>query len=195
MSMREPEEFERALRQALYRFDCPDAQTLGEYQLELLEPAERVRIAAHASECDECSDDLRTLRAFLAMPTVVADTPIARARRFIATLLTPAPGLAYARLRGAADESTRIFEAHDITVSVGRARTSGSLLGLVVAAQSLPDALEGREVRLLPREGNPLRSVLDDLGNFEFADVAPGQYALEIDLPDGVLVIEELRVD
>jgi hypothetical protein len=191
----EPEEFERGLRRSLYRFDCPDAQTLGHYQLELLAPAERVRIAAHARDCDACSDELQILRAFLAMPTVIADSPMAQVRRFIATLFTPAAGLAYAGLRGAADDSTRIFEAHDVTVSVGRAKTSGSLLGLIVPSRMLPEALEGRQVRLMPREGSPLQARVDDLGNFQFADVGPGLYALEVDLPDGILVIEELRVD
>lgn len=191
----EPDDFERGLRRSLFRFDCPDAQTLGDYQLELLEPAERVRIAAHARDCDACSEELQTLRGFLAMPTVVADSPMAQVRRFIATLFTPAAGLAYAGLRGAADDSTRIFEAHDVTVSVGRAKTSGSLLGLVVPSQMLPDALEGRQVKLLPRDGSALQTHLDDLGNFQFADVGPGLYALEVDLPDGILVIEELRVD
>lgn len=193
----EPEDFERGLRRSLYRFDCPDAQTLGDYQLELLEPAERVRIAAHARDCDACSDELQTLRAYLATRIVIADSPMAQVRRFIATLFTPAAGLAYMGLRGAADDTTRIFEAHDVTVSVGRAKTSGSLLGLVVPSGMFnpADALEGREVRLLPRDGEPLLTRLDDLGNFQFADVGPGLYALEVDLPDGILVIEELRVD
>lgn len=191
----EPEDFERELRRSLYRFDCPDAQTLGDYQLQLLAPEDQTRIAAHAVDCDECSDELQTLRAFLAMPTHVADSPLARVRRFVATLFTPAPGLAYGGLRGAQDDSTRVFEANDVTVSVGRAQTSGSLLGLVVATGHLPDVLQGREVRLLPRDGSPLRTRLDDLGNFEFADVAAGRYALEVELPDGILVIEELRID
>ena len=191
----EPEDFERELRRSLYRFDCPNAQTLGDYQLELLEPAARTRIAAHAVECDDCRDELQTLRAFLALPTHVADPPVARVRRFLAAVLTPAPRLAYGALRGADGDSTRVFEAHDVTVSVGRAQTSGSLLGLVVAGSQPPDTLEGREVRLLPREGEPLRARLDDLGNFEFGDVAAGQYVLEVDLADGVFVIQELRVD
>jgi hypothetical protein len=191
----EPEDFERDLRRTLYRFDCPDAQTLGDYQLELLDPEERTRIAAHAVDCDECRDELQTLRAFLAMPTLVADSPLARMRRFVATLFTPAPGLAYGGLRGAQNDSTRVFEANDVTISVGRAQASGSLLGLVVAAGQVPDSLHGREVRLLPREGPVLRTRLDDLGNFEFTQVAAGRYALEVELPDGVVVIEELRVD
>jgi hypothetical protein len=191
----EPEDFERELRRSLYRFDCPDAQTLGDYQLELLEPDERTRVAVHAVDCDECRDELQTLRAFLAMPTVVADSPVARVRRFVAALFTPTPGLAYGALRGASDSTTRVFEAHDVTVSVGRAQTTGSLLGLVVAAGQAPDTFEGHSVRLIPRDGAPLHTELDDLGNFEFSDVAAGNYALEVDLPDGVLVIEELRVD
>ena len=191
----QPADFEHELRRILYRFDCPDAQTLGDYQLELLEPVERTRIAAHAGECDECLDELQTLRAFLAMPAVVSDPPLARVRRFVATLFTPTPGLAYSGLRGASDSSTRVFEANDVSVSVGRAQTSGALLGLVVAAGLPPEALEGHEARLLPREGASLRTQLDDLGNFEFGNVAAGRYVLELDLPDGVLVIEELHVD
>jgi hypothetical protein len=191
----EPEDFERELRSILYRFDCPDAQTLGDYQLEVLEPVERTRIAAHAAGCDDCREELQTLRSYLALPTMVSDPPLARVRRFIATLFTSAPGLAYGGLRGASDSTTRVFEANDVTVSVGRAQTSGSLLGLVVAAGQSPEALEGHQVRLLPREGPPLRARLDDLGNFEFGDVAAGQYVLEVDLLDGVLVIEELHVD
>src|SRR5689334_17636594 len=126
----EPEDFEQALRRSLYRFDCPDPQVLGEYHLELLEPAERTRIAAHAVDCDACREELQTLRAFMAAPAAVTDAPLKGVRRFLATLFTPAPGLAYGGVRGAADESTRIYEADDVTVSVGRARTSGSLLGL-----------------------------------------------------------------
>jgi hypothetical protein len=191
----ESEDFERELLQSLYRFDCPDAQTLGDYQLELLDAAERTRIAAHAVECDECSDELKTLRAFLALPTLIGDPAVTRLRRFVATLFTPMPDRAYAGLRGASDSSTRVFEANDVTVSVGRAQASGSLLGLVVAAGQPPEALEGHEVRLVPREGELLRTQLDDLGNFEFGNVAAGQYLLEVDLPDGVLIIEELHVD
>ena len=63
------------LRRALYRFDCPDAHTLGEYQLDLLEPEHRRSIAAHATDCDACSTELHTLRSYLAMPTAIAASP------------------------------------------------------------------------------------------------------------------------
>ena len=54
---------ELRLRQSLYRFDCPDAHTLGEYELDLLEPVERTRVAAHALDCGECTSELTVLRA------------------------------------------------------------------------------------------------------------------------------------
>jgi len=97
---------EQRLRLTLYRFDCPDAQTLGEYELNMLDPVERTRIAAHAVDCDECTVELGELRAFLARPTSVAEPAFQRARRIVAKLFSPRPGLAYAPLRGTEEAST-----------------------------------------------------------------------------------------
>jgi hypothetical protein len=191
-----PEEFERELRRVLYRFDCPEAQVLGDYQLDLLEPDERTRVAQHAVGCDECQEELHMLRAFLAQPDTVPVPALERVRRIVARLFTPPDQvLAYGGLRGATNNSTRVFEADDVTVTLGRGQGSGSLIGLVVALGQPPEALEDHEVRLLPREGGALTTRLDDLGNFEFTNVNVGAYVLEIDLIDGVLVIEELQVD
>ena len=189
------EQLERELRRALYRFDCPDAHTLGEYQLDLLDPGERIRIAAHVTDCDECRIELQTLRSFLATPIMAPETVVERTRRVVARLFTPRAGLAYGALRGPADASARVYEAGDVTVTVGPGQSTGSLVGLVVPGAQSPGALEGRDVRLLPRQGASLTVTLDDLGNFEFGDVPAGDYILEIDLPDGSIVIEELRLD
>ncbi|HEX8966773.1 MAG TPA: hypothetical protein VF937_02765 [Chloroflexota bacterium] len=193
-SQLDPEKLERELRYSLYRFDCPDAHTLGEYQLDMLDESRRVRVAAHAASCDECRAELHTLRAFLAAPLEMPASLPERARRLVATLLRPRPGLAFGGLRGAADTSTRVFEAGDVTLTIGPGPASGSLYGLVVAAGSAPEVLEGREARLISGDRAPVTSRVDDLGNFEFADVRPGAYVLEVDVPDGVVVIEELRV-
>ncbi len=190
-----PEELERALRRSLHRFDCPDAQSLGEYQLDLLAQERRMLIAAHAADCDECRDELQTLRAFLAAPIRLPLTLLDSARRIIARLLPASSELAFGGLRGAPDSSTRVYEAGDVTVTVGPGQTRGSLFGLVVATGRDPEALDGRAVRLLPRDGAPLATSLDDLGNFAFAEIASGPYALEIGLHDGIVVVEELRVD
>jgi hypothetical protein len=189
------DDLELRLRQSLYRVDCPDAQTLGEYELDLLAAAERTRIAGHALDCEECTSELTVLRAFLATPTSVPAEPVlGRARRIVATLFTPRPGLAYGGLRGGSGEpSTRVYEAGEVTITLSADARSGSMLGLVVAGDT---PIEARAVRLLPGLGSPgVGTQLDDLGNFEFTDVAAGDYALEIDLPEGVVVIEDLRVD
>jgi hypothetical protein len=190
-----PEELERALRRSLYRFDCPDAHSLGEYQLDLLDQQQRMLVAAHATECDECRDELHTLRTFLAAPTRIPETFLESARRAIARLLPRSSELAFGGLRGAPEASTRVFEAGDVTVTVGPGQTRGSLFGLVVAAGRDPESLDGRAVKLVPRDGAPLATRLDDLGNFEFAEIESGPYALEIGLQDVVVVVEELRVD
>jgi hypothetical protein len=189
-------QFQQVLRRSLYRFDCPDAHTLGEYELDVVDADQRMRIATHVVECDDCRSELHTLREFLAAPTPIRASVVERARRVVATLLTPQPGLAYGGLRGAAAASAaRVFEAGDVTVTVGPGSGGGTLIGLVIAGDSPSEALTGRGVRLLPRDGAPIRSTLDDLGNFEFNGLDADQYAVEIDLPDSIIVIQELRVD
>jgi anti-sigma factor RsiW len=189
---------QRELRRSLYRFDCPNPHTLGEYQLDLLDPVERTSVAAHANECDACYAELQTLRAYLAAPLPVSETMVERVRRVVASLLTPspAPGLELSGLRGAAQApTTRVFAAGDATVSVGRGQAPGMVVGLVVVDAGLPEALTGREARLIAAGGSSTTALLDDLGNFEFGDVAAGSYVLEVSLADSLIVIEELRLD
>jgi hypothetical protein len=183
------------LRGFLYRFDCPNAHTLGEYEINALDATQRTLVAAHAVECDECQAELQILRAFLAAPTTVPESLVERSRRVVASMFRPAPGLAYGGLRGSAETATRVFEAQDVTVTVGPGHGPGTLIGLVVVASAPPDAVTDREVRLLPSAGPVLTATLDELGNFEFGHLASGLYALEVDLADDlVVVVEELRV-
>jgi hypothetical protein len=69
------------------------------------------------------------------------------------------------------------------------------LFGLVVVSDPATETLEGRQVTLTPQGGAPITTRIDDVGNFEFAGLAVGAYALEIDLPESVIVVEELRVE
>ena len=186
--------FEGWLSRSLYRFDCPEAHTLGEYVLEYLAPEQRTGIAAHVIECELCADEVSTLRAFLAAPTRLPESLAERARRRLATLFTASPGLAYG-LRGSAESTARIYAVDDITITVLPGANTGTLQGLVVSETLDSQDLAGREVRVVPNAGAPIVVLLDDVGNFEASDLRPGAYALEIDLPDDVIVIEELRVD
>jgi hypothetical protein len=197
-SQSDPDEFatfEDWLGRSLYRFDCPDAHTLGEYQLELLEPEHRTRVAAHANECDDCRSELLTLRGYLSMPTDMPETLLETVRRVVATLFTPAPGLAYSGLRGTAEAAVSVFEVDDVSITIGPGQASGALLGLVVVGDAPADKLAGCEVRLVPDAGPATRGTLDDLGNFEIEGLSPGVYVLEVYLPGSLVIIEELRVD
>jgi hypothetical protein len=189
------EELENALRRSLYRFDCPDAHTLGEYQLDLLAPEQRTSVAAHAVECEACTAELQTLRAFLAIPTTVPDSIVERARRVVAALLNPAPGLAFGGLRGAADPDTRVYVADDVTVSLASTDEPHTLLGLVVDLSVAEGMLAGRPVQLIASDGAALATTLDHLGNFEFDGVPAGTYVLELDLTGRLVAVEALRVD
>jgi hypothetical protein len=186
--------FEGWLARSLYRFDCPDAHTLGEYALDYLSSEERTRIAQHAAECELCQEELRTLRAFLAAPTRLPDSLAERARRRLATLFEPGAVLAYG-LRGTAEASTRVYTVDGITITIAPGPESGALLGLVVSQTLESEQLAGRQARLVPTAGLPTVVALDDLGNFEVNGLRPGLYALELDLPDDLVVVEELHVD
>jgi hypothetical protein len=190
-----PQELENAVRRSLYRFDCPDAHMLGEYQLDLLAPEARTSVAAHAVQCEPCTAELQTLRAFLAMPTAIPQSIAERTRRVVAALFKPAPGLAYGGLRGTADTDTRLYRAEDVTVSLSSGDQPHSLLGLVIDPNAAEGVLEGRAVRFVPADGAVLATTLDDLGNFELDEVPSGTYVLELDLVGRLIAIEELRLD
>jgi hypothetical protein len=60
----ELEHFEKKLRRKLHRWDCPDADVLGEFALNMLPEAEQTRIAEHINTCPVCRKDLAELRQF-----------------------------------------------------------------------------------------------------------------------------------
>jgi hypothetical protein len=56
---------ERELTRKLYRWDCPSSQTLGEYQLGLLDREHAAVIQEHLRACVLCSTELVALIDFL----------------------------------------------------------------------------------------------------------------------------------
>jgi hypothetical protein len=198
MSMQTPSDadqaLEAALRGQLYRFDCPTAQTLGEYQLDLLASGLRVAVAGHLTTCTECQAELALVRRYLTIPLEPSPTPAGRARRWLAALVSAPPEVAFGGLRGEAGLATRIFGVEDITLTMELAE-DGLVRGLVVTAADSTE-LAGRHVRWRTEVDGELQAAatLDDLGTFELAGLAAGTYTVEIDLPDGELVVEHVDV-
>jgi hypothetical protein len=124
-------------------------------------------------------------------------------RRIIASLLPPQPRLA-AGVRGT--ESTvpgaiwpRLYAAEGLTISLQIERGSGrqdelQLIGLVTRKGSALGSLEGTPVRLLASANVISTQQIDDLGNFVFAPISPATYALELQLPDSIVVIDQLPI-
>jgi hypothetical protein len=67
--------------------------------------------------------------------------------------------------------------------------------GCVVGLLEDDGELQGRIVRLVSSTSSVTReAILDGLGNFELEDVPEGTYALEVELSDGLAVVEPLQV-
>jgi anti-sigma factor RsiW len=193
---------QRRLGEALYRFDCPSGQSLGEYALDLLAPEARTAVARHVVDCLRCTAELRTLREFLAgddPPVLERGGVLAGLRRIVATLLAPAPAMAPAAvaLRGGST-SAQTYRAGDLTLTLGPGpqprRGRASLMGLVVREDGDLEVPPASTARLLAPSGAAEATEIDDLGNFAFDDLAPATYSLELQLGDTVVVVEDVPV-
>lgn len=183
------EVLEGALSRALYRVDCPPPHVLGEYELDVLDAAERVDVARHLTECDACRAELLQARGFLFKEIQVSEPVLGQARRMLAALLTPRAGVGYAQRGGsAAQPGSLVYAVEGITVSLSVGK--GAVSGLVVAEGYSPEQLEGRLVRLIDGP----RTTIDDLSGFDFSEVPSGVYTLEVDLPESTVVIEALQL-
>jgi hypothetical protein len=183
------------LRTALYRFDCPPAQRIGEYALDLLVDPERRQLAEHVLDCSCCADELRILREFIASEPALS--PKRDWRRVIATLFTPAGHLAPRPVRGTARETSSEYHAGPVHIVLGvlQARRRGTVVldGLVLHDVA-PDAVADRDVTLLADDVVVHATRTDDLGNFAFDAVAAGSYRLEIHFADELIVVDSLNL-
>lgn len=57
-------DFDKSLKECLFRFNCPSADELGDFYLEILPDAIRKRIKQHLKFCFHCRNELRVLEEF-----------------------------------------------------------------------------------------------------------------------------------
>jgi hypothetical protein len=188
------------LRQMLARFDCPSPHGLGEYALDLVSAAERMAIAAHVLECDDCTTELRGLRAYLAVEPILSDRVGWRAsvRRIVAQLVSSQPLAAAPAFREVERAPVLVYQTDTVQISItqtpGERPGAICLDGLVVQRSPKPEPLAHSEVVLVPATGPPLSTWTDELGNFMYDELDGGTFRLELSLPDEVVVVGELRV-
>jgi hypothetical protein len=192
-------EFERRLHLALYRFDCPAPQAIGDYMLDVLVEPDRRHLAEHVLGCADCAEDLHSLREFVAAdPPLPKPSTVANWRRALATLLAPGPQVAPSLARGNTRGGSCEYRAGPIGVVLGTVAASrrGTVTvdGLLVDDTAASDAVADCEVKLI-KPGQAVHTTrTDDLGNFAFDSVAVGVYTLEIRVADQVVAIEDLSL-
>jgi hypothetical protein len=128
---------------------------------------------------------------------------IDHARRIAAILLPQQPRLAYQRNAGSQSALwPRRYAAEDVTISVQVERDpvhkdTLQLIGFVARKGTTVGTLQGNAVQLSTAEESEktiYTQTIDELGNFVFSALVPASYTLELQLPEGTVVIDQLSL-
>lgn len=121
-------------------------------------------------------------------------------RRIIATLVPPQPRLAFQR-DAMQQTSTwpRRYTVEDMSISIqvgrdAKQRDALQLIGLITRKGASLESLQGIPVQLLSQTKVVSVQNVDDLGNFVFSSIVPATYVLELQFPEGTVVIDELTL-
>ncbi|MBV9614037.1 MAG: hypothetical protein JO031_01115 [Ktedonobacteraceae bacterium] len=124
-------------------------------------------------------------------------------RRIAAILLPQQPRLAYQRTASSQPALwPRRYAAEDVTISVQVERDPShkdalQLIGLVARKGTAVGTLQGSSVQLSTlgeSEKTTYTQTVDELGNFVFSALAPANYALDLQLSEGIVGIDQLFV-
>ncbi|RMF47532.1 MAG: hypothetical protein D6755_04995 [Anaerolineae bacterium] len=171
-------ELENLLRHNLYRYECPDALTLGEYHNKLLPSVEQRRIRKHVEKCPHCQQELQTLQQFLKEaplpePPGVVERIAQEIEVFVGRLLPPRPAF---QVRGMAN-SMRYYEVLDLgQITLDVQELPGGVRSLVGLMLGIPPS--GFEASLWNGDVLLQTVPVSALGNFVFENVSSGRYYL-----------------
>jgi anti-sigma factor RsiW len=182
----------RALMQSLYRVACPPPEMLGQYQLGLLEAADKLKIAAHLRDCPHCTRELAEMEFEAEKTDNLAGMALQLIQKAIkvveATLVKPG-NLAPASVRGEARNERHAYHAAGLDILIGfqgaASQPTGALLGAVVQAETVA----GNQAWLFQEGEKPVCSPVDALGTFTFEAVTPGEYDLALESGDTAIVM------
>jgi hypothetical protein len=187
-------ETSRALLALMYRAHCPSPEVLGQYQLNLLSPAEKLKVAAHVRACPHCTRELQALE----MPEDELIHRVCRVlhgvRDIIEAALVASPLPSPAGVRGRAGQRYA-FRGGGLDVLIGfepaaRPSAPGLLTGAVLQADRIAEA----QAWLFQEGDNPRATKVDALGTFTFEKVKPGAYDLALTVGEDALLLREVIV-
>lgn len=198
-----------ALTARLYRATCPSTMELGEYQLGLLPAWKASEISQHVSMCPHCDRELAQGRDFFSLPDPALGSDflqnVVRRARVIVAQLVSGPGIdifgtaglrpALAGVRGA-DPAPYVYEAGDVQVilEIKDDLQRPNQLAIVGLVMGEVDA-QSTEAHLWLKTQLVMSECLDDLGNFVFDSLAPGQYELILSGPEVEIHLQQMTVE
>lgn len=194
-----------ALRILFHRVECPDAHTLGEFNLGFLTADEGAAIEHHLESCPHCTTEVKYLDRFLQeVPSALVVPPVQhQVKRLVARLAPspPHPGTQQPSLvfRGAAASPPDVYQAENIRMVVGL-ETDGlragrkMLLGFTTREDKPIESLTGARVQLSRHGQTVAMEQVDTLGNFMFSDLSSGEYELVLFTDREQVVIETILI-
>lgn len=187
-----------ALKEKLFRFDCPSEEKLTRYAFHELPIWERPAIEAHIQHCRQCTEEVHVLQQaegnVLASPfSALWET----ARRLKAALLPQLPQYGFRDMEEAGEASSTLyaFAADGVTVHLSRSKGMQGTFFLT----GMLEPPSGLAVRLL-RDAEAQQPVLisevaiETGGFFDLGSVSSGTYHLEVLFPDRLIEIGSLHL-
>lgn len=188
---------QRLLAGALFRLDCPSSLDLAEYVAGVLTATQRQTVAAHLVDCVPCTADVALLRAEQRQEQV-APTPVSGLRRLIAQLVAPAPAPGLAGLRGGLDDGLQVYTAGNLLVALDvlwdATNQYGEISGLLTTSDGGPLPADVGVALRRAADGGVSSAFVDAMATFSFADLAMGQYQLDLTSDDQLITIEGINV-
>jgi hypothetical protein len=174
----------------LYRASCPTPEVLGQYQMDLLTPAEKLVVAAHMRNCSLCTSELTQFQA--------SGDPLIN--RIMDTIQQAVHILVAVRIdnfqtSGVRGESgpQRLYRAGGLDILIGfqpdaPGRKTGTLAGSIVQAEEVT----GGNAWLFQDDQEPKCSQVDTSGSFVFEHMAPSETNLALSVNDQVIILREV---
>ncbi len=183
------DQFEQLVNAVLYRFNCPDVETLTDYFMRVVTEAEHNNIKGHIDDCPRCLEELAALKQYEAATAADTAEPFSKTiKEIVATLVSSGDQnrsglgtLVAAGVRGTSDGPNYTYLADDMRIMINTTLvTNGepkvNVMGLVMG----PATSQHWDIQVENDEKQVLVTSVDAVGNFMVENLPTGIYQLRL---------------